>query len=173
MKKYQKHFTIGLIALGVILLVVSSFINTDKKITTSDSEDANTILANATKESKAVKETETKEFTNIDVNTYLEYYNGSEYKLVILARPTCQYCQIAEPILHNIAYEYNLEMYYLNTDDFSGEDQNNFIASNEEFSAGYGTPMLLVVGNGTIKNQVDGLTDRTHYIAFLQVNEFI
>ena len=64
-------------------------------------------------------------------------------------------------------------MYYLNTDNFSGEDQNNFIASNEEFSTGYGTPMLLVVGNGTIKNQVDGLTDRTHYIAFLQLNEFI
>ena len=158
----------GVIVL-VVLLIVSCSINTgDKSSNTMES-----ILTNATIESRNIKENEMKEFTSIDVNTYLNIYNGEQKTLVLVARPTCHYCQIAEPILHNIAYKYNININYLNTDNFQGEDSKKFIGSNEIFSNGFGTPMLLVVSDGKINNMVDGVTDTKHYVEFLKENKFI
>ena len=158
----------GVIVL-VVLLIVSCSINTgDKSSNTMES-----ILTNATMESSNIKENEMKEFTSIDVNTYLNIYNGEQKTLVLVARPTCHYCQIAEPILHNIAYKYNININYLNTDNFQGEDSQKFIGSNEIFSNGFGTPMLLVVSDGKINNMVDGVTDTKHYVEFLKENKFI
>ena len=158
----------GVIVL-VVLLIVSCSINTgDKSSNTMES-----ILTNATIESRNIKENEMKEFTSIDVNTYLNIYNGEQKTLVLVARPTCHYCQIAEPILHNIAYKYNININYLNTDNFQGEDSQKFIGSNEIFSNGFGTPMLLVVSDGKINNMVDGVTDTKHYVEFLKENKFI
>ena len=158
----------GVIVL-VVLLIVSCSINTgDKSSNTMES-----ILTNATMESSNIKENEMKEFTSIDVNTYLNIYNGEQKILVLVARPTCHYCQIAEPILHNIAYKYNININYLNTDNFQGEDSQKFIGSNEFFSNGFGTPMLLVVSDGKINNMVDGVTDTKHYVEFLKENKFI
>ena len=85
----------------------------DKGTSTEElSNDPETIYANAQKESETVKSDEMKEFNSIDVTTYLDYYAGEDTKLVLLARPTCHYCQIAEPILQNIMYEYNIDLLY-------------------------------------------------------------
>ena len=109
----------------------------------------------------------------INLATYLEYYTSDEDILVLLARPTCHYCQIAEPILKNLAYKYDIEINYLNTDDFTEEDNNNLMASDEFFSSGYGTPILLYIKNNSIIDKVDGLTNSDGYIEFLRTNGFI
>ena len=155
---------IGIIAV-VALLMISFFITPkknnekqNKENNTNITEDANTILANAQKESTNIKDSEKKDFINIDVNKYLEYFNGTEKKIILIGRPTCHYCEIAEPILHNVAFEYNLDINYLNIDNFS---------------EGFGTPTLLIVSEGKIHDKVDGLTDKTHYIEFFKLNDFI
>ena len=170
---------IGIIAV-VALLMISFFITPkknnekqNKENNTNITEDANTILANAQKESTNIKDSEKKDFINIDVNKYLEYFNGTEKKIVLIGRPTCHYCEIAEPILHNVAFEYNLDINYLNIDNFSEEDTANFYHSDESFSEGFGTPTLLIVSEGKIHDKVDGLTDKTHYIEFFKLNDFI
>ena len=172
----NKKMIIGIVAI-VCLLTISFFISpkdeTAKKENNSLSDDANVILTNAQKESESVKETEKKEFVSINVNDYLNYFNSPDQKLVLIGRPTCQYCEIAEPILHNIAFEYNIDIHYLNIDDFSEEDTTNFYHSDESFSEGFGTPTLLSVGNGGIQDKVDGLTDKAHYIEFLKLNKYI
>ena len=50
---------------------------------------------------------------------------------------------------------------------------NKGIVSDEFFKEGYGTPILLVVGEGKIIDKVDGLTDSAHYVDFFKRNEFI
>ena len=57
-------------------------------------------------------EAEKGDFIQIDINQYLEMYNGSEKQIILIARPTCHYCQIAEPILQNLVYEYKLNINY-------------------------------------------------------------
>ena len=171
MKLWQK---IG-IAVGVVVLIVLSFIvtNNGDVNTPTLSNDPETIINNAQEESALVKENEVKEPIQIDVDKYLEYKAGSEAKLILLARPTCGYCNIAEPIINNIAYEYAVEVNYLNTDEFTEESQVEFVQSDEAFSDGFGTPYLFVVKDGEIIDAVDGLTDHAHYIDFLQRNGFI
>ena len=62
----------------------------------------------------------------------------------LLARPSCRFCKIAEPILQKLAKDYNLKINYLDTDEFGENDQQTLIDSNEIFKD-LGTPMLLVV----------------------------
>lgn len=172
-KKYLKWI---LIVVFAVLVVMSFFVGRQENSKEDDNkmtEDASVIIANAQEESNNVKEEETKELSEINMDTYLEYYNGEENKIILIARPTCQYCQIAEPIIKNIAYENDLEINYLNTDNFSGDDEANLVKSNEFFSQGFGTPLLLVVSKGEIVNKVDGLTDKAHYTEFFKTSGFI
>lgn len=173
-KKYVKWILIGLLVVTVV--VMSFFVGKQENSKENESkmtEDASVIIANAQKESNSVKEEETKELPEINMDKYLEYYNGEESKIVLIARPTCQYCQIAEPIIKNIAYENDLEINYLNTDNFQGDDEAELVRSNELFSEGFGTPLLLVVSKGEIVDKVDGLTDKAHYIELFKATGFI
>lgn len=173
--KNNKILIISGIVLAVILIVISSMIGTDSNNTKTDkvTEDGQTIVTNAQKESEAVKDDEKKDFTQIDVDKYLEYYAGEENKIVLIARPTCHYCQIAEPILQNISFKYDIEINYLNTDEFSDDDQTKFVNSDETFKDGFGTPFLLVVSNNKIVSSISGLTDEAHYLSFFKSNGFI
>lgn len=172
MSKAEKYGLIGIGVVLVILIIVSCVIKVDKK-EKELSNDANVVLENAQAESAAVVDDEKSEFNQIDINQYLEMYNGSEKQLILIARPTCGYCQIAEPIIQNLMYEHNIEINYLNTDNFSEEDDATLVKSDELFSSGYGTPTLIVVGNGGIISNVDGLTDTAHYEKFFKENGFI
>lgn len=171
----KKTLTIIGVALLVVLLVIGCFVgekdSSNKNLKLSN--DPQVVYANAQNESKAVKDNEQGELTEIKIDTYLDYYNGNENKLVLIARPTCGYCQIAEPIIRKIIKDYDVEINYLNTDDLSGDDTVKFTSSDAEFSNGFGTPMLLVVGNGKIVDKVDGLTDTAHYVDFIKRNNFI
>jgi len=163
----KKIFGIVGVVVIIILLIVSCLLSPKEELDSTDT------LANATEEAANVKEDEQKEFTEINVDEYINMYNGEENTLVLVARPTCHYCQIAEPILHNIAYKYNININYLNTDNFQDEDSEKFIESHEYFSEGFGTPMLLIVGNGQIEDMVDGVTDTKNYTEFLKEYKFI
>lgn len=173
--KNNKILVILGIVLAVILIIICSMVGTDSNNTKTDKvvEDGQTIVTNAQKESEAVKDEEKKEFTQINVDKYLEYYAGEENKIILVARPTCHYCQIAEPILQNISFKYNIEINYLNTDEFSDDDQTKFINSDDTFKDGFGTPFLLIVSNNKIVSSVNGLTDEDHYISFFKTNGFI
>lgn len=160
---------IGIIIL-LILLIIACSLDTDKKEYSNDPE---TIIENATTESENINDNEKKDFIEININEYINIYNGEEKKIVLVGRPTCQYCQIAEPILQNISYNYDIDIYYLNVDNFEEEDVNKFVETSDNFSNGFGTPMLLVVGNNSINDMLDSLSDTMHYKEFLKENGYI
>ncbi len=172
----KKIFTIVGVVLFVAILICSMFVKTDGTTFGKDkplAQDASQVLENAQTESSKVEESEKGEFHQINIDTYLTYLNGEEAKLILIARPTCHYCQIAEPIIQKIIHDYNVEINYLNTDNFQGDDQANFINSNEAFKEGFGTPMLLLVQNNKIVDSIDGLTDTAHYLEFMKKYKFV
>ena len=173
MKKWQ---IAGIVIVILVVIILSFTVGNKGTSNTSSGEisnDPQTVLNNAENESASIAANERKESTQIDVYTYLDYKAGSEAKIILLARPTCHYCQIAEPIIENVAYEYNLEINYLNTDNFTDETQSLFVQSDEAFQKGFGTPYLFIVKDGNIVDAVDGLTDRAHYVLFFTDNGFI
>ncbi|MCI8569664.1 MAG: hypothetical protein HFJ11_06810 [Bacilli bacterium] len=180
MQKNQKTMVYVLIGAFIIILGFSFFVGTeDTNNNTKNngkyeiSEEPNKILENAQNESKKVKEEEQKELTEINIDKYLEYYQGSENKIILIARPTCSYCQIAEPIIRKIAKEKDLEINYLNTDNFENDDEAKLVKSDEFFNEGFGTPLLLIVKDNKIVDKIDGLTDTAHYTEFFKTYGFI
>lgn len=140
---------------------------------TNLSNNAETVISNAQKESEAASKENYNALPTINMEQYMNYYVSEENNLVLVARPTCMYCNIAEPIIKKLASDYNITINYLNTDEFSEEDNQNFVQHNEQFKDGYGTPMLLLVSNNNIVDMVDGLTDTAHYIEFFKGHGFI
>lgn len=173
-KKKNLLITIG-ICLLLGLFCLSFFVGNDTNQTATKnlSEDPNVIINNAQKESKNVKDDERKKDKEIKTSDYLKYYAGNETKIVLLGSPDCPFCQVAEPILQNLAYEYDLEINYLSTDTFTAEDEKSLSESNELFSEGFGTPLLLIVKDNKIINKIDGLTDRGHYMKLFMDEGFI
>ena len=176
----NKKTNITLIVVTIVVVIICFFatsgIKKDGNNTTSSNEEtsADVIIQNAQNESAAISEDEMKDFTETSVDNYLNLYNATDKKrLVLVASPSCGYCQIAEPIIQNIAYKYNIKIYYLDSSAFSSEDQTKFIESDEAFASGFGTPMLLLVSDGKIHDSVDGLTDTEGYMEFFTNNGYI
>ena len=120
----------------------------------------------AVKDSAGATDSKRKEPNKISVDDYIELYNAEEKSIVLLSRPTCHYCQIATPIIENIIYEKNVKINYINTDDLSDEDNSKLLSSDEYLKSGYGTPLILVVGNSKIIDKIEGLTTKSNYMEF-------
>ena len=78
-----------------------------------------------------------------------------------------------EPIVRNIIYEYGVTVNYLNTDELDDDGQAKLIESDDYFSEGYGTPLLLVVKDDEIVDIQEGYTDKDTTVNFLTDNGFI
>ena len=140
---------------------------------TTSSSSASDMTSRAQEESANVPDDEQKDFNDIDIDEYLDLYDGSEDSIVLFSRPTCGYCQIAEPILHHIAYQYKLTINHVNTDEMSSSDETKLVESDDYFSDGFGTPLLVVVSNGEIVDMVSGFVDTDSYVSFFTDNVFI
>lgn len=162
---------IGVLVIG--LLIATMFIGSDNSTASTMSEDPNVIVANAERESKSITEDQMAELEKINMTKYMDYYNGNETKIIFIGRPTCPYCEMTQPIIRKIAKDHNLTISYLNTDEFSDDDNVKFVQHNEAFAEGYGTPMILLVSNGEIEVAIEGLTDTAHFEEFFRKAGFI
>ncbi|MBR3145688.1 MAG: hypothetical protein IKF47_00305 [Bacilli bacterium] len=157
-------------SLIIVLLIISFIIpNKDKTPEQITME----IVSKATNESQKIKPEEQKEFIEINIDDYLNKYNENEKSIVFVGRLISQDYQIVAPILHNLAYKYNLDIYYLNSDNFTTEDKTKFVESDTFFTEGFGSALFTIIGNGKLHDIVDGITDTEHYIKFLKRNGYI
>ena len=99
-------------------------------------------------------------FNKVSIDEYLNLIKSSDKQIILIARPTCGYCEKFTPILKQAMEDMNLTINYVNTDSFSSDDwskfQNSFdyLASNE-----WGTPLTLIVQNGEIVDKNNGYVE--------------
>lgn len=185
MNEKNKKIVIGIVvAIGILLLCALCYFAsvaatndagdsyTENNSSTTTSTDAADMTTRAQEESANVPDDEQKDFNEISVSEYLDLYDGEEDTLVLFASPTCGYCQIAEPILHHIAYQYDLTINYVDVSAMDSDEQADLLDSNTYFEQ-LGTPSLLVVSNGEIVDSVDGLVDTATYTDFFTTYGFI
>lgn len=188
-KKKKIFFGVGVAVFIVLLCALCYFVssatsnnkgdayqNSTSSTSSSSSESSNSasdMTTRAQEESDSVSDDEKKDFNDINIDKYLDLYNGDAKSIVLFSRPTCGYCQIAEPILHHIAYQYDLTIYHVNTDEMSSSDSTKLVNSDDYFSDGFGTPLLLVVSDGEIVDRVSGLVDTASYVDFFSDNDLI
>lgn len=113
---------------------------------------------------------EARELTEITYNEFSTQSAGSEKEVVMVGRPTCSWCMQFKPILEEVQTEYNIDIYYLNTDEMSSDEVTQYLTFDETSgqAGGIATPILLVTQNGAIVNRIDGYVDKASVVEFLQ-----
>ena len=103
---------------------------------------------------------ETAGFNELSIDNYLKMLKEDEKNIILIARPTCSYCEMFTPILKEAADDMNLVIIYVNTDEFSSDDWEKFESSLSYFSENeWGTPLTLIVQNGKVVADNGGYTD--------------
>ena len=153
------------VLLVIILLVVCS------KITPREEEDDE--LTSIQSQSESITDEEQKELTQIDVASYIEKYKDSAKHIVFIGRDTCNYCRVEKPILQKVAKDYDLEIFYVNTDTvLTEEERDMFINSNEYFES-VEVPLLVIVGEEKLQAVLDDLANYEQYVEFFKENKMI
>ena len=124
------------------------------------------------KDADSVKKKEMADFTNIDIDKYLELYSNDEADAVLIGRSGCQYCQLVEPILRNMMYKSKFTINYLSLDSFDDSAREKLLNSDKYFKEkkGVETPMLLVVKDSSIVAYLEGVYSRKDYNNFFVKN---
>lgn len=112
-------------------------------------------------------------FNKVTLDEYLNLVKGSEKSIILVARPTCSYCELFTPILKQAMEDMDLTINYIDTDTFSQEDWTTFNGSldylqNEE----WGTPLTLIVQNGGVVAENNGYVELDAIKEFFSNNGF-
>lgn len=112
-------------------------------------------------------------FNKVTLDEYLNLVKGTEKSIILVARPTCSYCELFTPILKQAMEDMDLTINYVDTDTFSQEDWTTFSGSldylqNEE----WGTPLTLIVQNGEVVAENNGYVELDAIKEFFSNNGF-
>lgn len=116
---------------------------------------------------------ETAGFNELSLNEYLEVIKKDEKSIILVARPTCPYCEKFSPILKEAMDDMNLTINYIDTDKFSNEDWTTFSESLAYLnSEEWGTPLILIVQNGEVIAENNGYVDLSTIKSFFKANGY-
>ena len=181
----MKKINIESVKTGVIIVLVLVLVfgasyftselqacNNEESSTTTSATDTNSANDDSSSDSD-IPESEQADLNEISIDDYLDLKDGDEASIIYIARPTCYYCQQEEPIVKNIVYEYDVTVNYLNTDELDDDGLADLVQSDDYFSEGFGTPLLMVVEDGEIKEVLEGLKDKDTIVDFFKEYGFI
>jgi len=114
--------------------------------------------------------------TNLIKLSYEEIIEKTEKKenfILCVSASECIHCKEFKPKLKKVAKEYDITIYYTNTDDFKKEQYEEF---KKKFSFDGGTPTTIFFKNGeekTTANRINGNVKIEKIISKLKNNGFI
>lgn len=115
--------------------------------------------------------------TDTTASEYFELKNGSEKAIILLASPSCTWCQKYKPVISKVSADYELPVYYVNTSSLTSDEYDDVYASSPSISSsgsGYiGTPTTLLVQNGEEVDYIEGYVAYSDVVSFLQDNGVI
>lgn len=152
-----KQKDIILVALVVVLLIVAAIVtgNKDSKV---DIELPVALEGDAG-------------FNEITYSNYLEKIDSNEPFLVVIVKDGCGYCEMYEPILKEVADEYNLPINYINLTNLTEEEYNDLAQSNAYLKKNqWGTPTTLFMLGDSVIDSIGGYVDKDKFVDFVKEN---
>ena len=112
---------------------------------------------------------ETAGFNEITLDSYLEIIKKDEKNIILVARPTCGFCEKFSPVLKKAKDDMN----FIDTDKFSKEDWQTFSSSLAYLnSEEWGTPLVLIVQNGEVIAENNGYVELDDIKTFFKNNGY-
>ncbi len=102
-----------------------------------------------------------------------EKMSSEEVQIFYLARPTCHYCILLEPVTETLKQEYQLTYNYINTDKFSNSQLKKILDKFGVDSKTFGTPYIAITKNGKVVDQLNGYADENVVFELFQTNGLI
>ena len=133
----------------IVVLVIGAAIGASyikKDDTSNDKIDENVTLTEAG-------------FNEITIDEYLSLIKENSKNVILIARPTCGYCEKFTPILKKASEDMNVKINYIDTDKLTQETWESFNASFDIFSGEWGTPLVIITENSSIIAKNEGYTD--------------
>ena len=156
----KKALGISSIAIIVILIIALAFGVSNIKKDDSKSNNSNETVA-----------LEEAGFNEVTLDEYLDLVNGQDKSIILVARPTCSYCEAFAPILSEAKDDLGLTVNYIDTDKFSSDDWTTFNESLDYLSENeWGTPLTLIVQNGEVVDANNGYVELDTIKAFFTDN---
>lgn len=116
---------------------------------------------------------ETAGFNELSLDEYLTLIEKDEKSIILVARPTCSFCEKFSPILKQAKDDMNLTINYIDTDKFSSEDWTTFQSSLAYLnSEEWGTPLVLIVQNKEVIAENNGYVELDEIKSFFKINGF-
>lgn len=159
----RKVLTITGIILVIALVIGAAFgVSSMKKDSSNNKSDSKT------SETVALEEAG---FNEVTLDEYLELIKEPEKNIILVARPTCGYCEAFAPILSEAADDLKLSINYIDTDKFSQDDWTIFNSSLDYLnSEEWGTPLTLIVQNKEVIAENNGYTELDNIKSFFKEN---
>lgn len=160
----KKVLTIAGIVLAVLAVVGAAFGVSNIKGGNSSNK------TNNSSESVTLEEAG---FNAVTLDEYLALIKSSEKNVILVARPDCSFCEMFTPVLKQASEELNVTVNYINTNKFSSDDWETFMASLDYLnSEEWGTPLTLVVQNGEVVDVNNGYVELSTIKKFFTDNGF-
>lgn len=110
-------------------------------------------------------------FTEITYAQYEEKVASKNPFLVVIVRDGCHYCEEYEPILKEVAPEYNVPIYYINLSKLTNEEATSLSKSNSYLrTKKWGTPTTLLLYGDAVVDSIGGYVDKNTVVSFLEKN---
>ena len=113
-------------------------------------------------------------FTEITYSDYAEKLDMEAPFVVVIKRDGCGYCDMYEPIVTEVASEYNLPIYYINMSNLTSEEQSALSSSNSYLRKNqWGTPTTLFMYGKTVVDSIGGYVEKDALVEFVKENFII
>lgn len=174
--KFKNIISASLIvdAIALIILLslwVTPIKNNNLKFTSSKDASETTTKNEEIEEETTEDELSKAGFNELSLSEYLDLIKSSDEQVILVARPTCYYCQQFTPILKQAKEEMNLTVNYVNTDNLSKDDWSTFQNSLDYLnSEEWGTPLTLIVQNGEVIDANNGYVELESLKKFFSKN---
>lgn len=110
----------------------------------------------------------------INVDEYVDIYNGNKLSFIYIGKDDCSYCREQNKVLKEILDEYDITINYINLNKLASTDvEEKILPSLNMYTTSLGTPMLILVKDGKIKMFKKGYTSKDKLIELLKDNDFI
>lgn len=110
-------------------------------------------------------------FNEITYSEYLEKMDEEKPFLLVIVRDGCSYCEMYEPILEEVAGEYNIPINYINLTHLTDEEANDLSKSNSYLKTKqWGTPTTLFMYGNTVVDSIGGYVEKDSFVTFVNEN---
>lgn len=104
---------------------------------------------------------------------FVQKIDNEESFVLCVSRTTCSHCATYKPKLESVAKDYGIDLYYIDIDKYSEEEQEEF---EKIINFNDSTPTTVFLKNGketTASNRINGDVSTSRIIDKLKSNDFI